>query len=320
MSLVGRGRSMVVFRPVTSECFKYHCPSSRVPALLMPTIDYPPEILYAVCAAVHDAALPAPQPSLDPLYNADGTSPRALPSAHPPTAWKAHVSRRTLASLCMVSKAWNEAARTWLWRRVEVTLPHSWMALVDQVAGEKDAEEELEVAPGLLDQTLRAALTTCPEDREMELIRSFAAIALPDSSIPPELLSPPASREPSPARPAVRAKSPGRWRLIRTVTDAVQRIVDQSQSGFYGAHRLCSILERLKRRLQFLFLATRIQESTFAPSTSRTSGQLACAGLSVKASLGGLLPPTVFCGCSGCAIITSFCVLTFAFSRGTPSK
>ncbi|KZV83140.1 hypothetical protein EXIGLDRAFT_656474 [Exidia glandulosa HHB12029] len=199
----------------------------------MLAIEYPPEILYAICAAVHDAALASPRPSLDPLRNADDRPPSALPSSHPPSVWKTYMSRRTLASLCLVSKAWNEAARPWLWRRVEVTLPHSWMALVDQVAGEQDAEEELEVTPGLIDQTIRATLPVCPEDREMELIRSLAAMALPDSSIPPELLSPPASREPSPARLTVRAKSPGRWRLLRTVTDAVQRIVDRSQTGLY---------------------------------------------------------------------------------------
>lgn len=199
----------------------------------MPANDYPPELLYAICAAVHDAALPPPSPSLDPLYVADGPAPAALPSAHPPAAWKAHVSRRTLASLCLVSKSWYEAARPWLWRRVEVTLPHAWMALVDQIAGEQEADEDEDVVPRLIDQTIRATLPVCHEDKETELLASLAAAELPDGSVPPELLSPPASREPSPARLTVRAKSPGRWRLLRTVTDAVQKIVNRAEPGIY---------------------------------------------------------------------------------------
>ncbi|KAG8968091.1 hypothetical protein FRB90_010838, partial [Tulasnella sp. 427] len=45
---------------------------------------------------------------------------------------------------------------------------------------------------------------------------------VPHDSVPAELLTPPASREPSPAR--LRAKSPVRWRFLRAVSDAVQRL------------------------------------------------------------------------------------------------
>ncbi|KAH7106511.1 hypothetical protein BKA62DRAFT_740983 [Auriculariales sp. MPI-PUGE-AT-0066] len=183
-------------------------------------------------------------PTLDPLLSngsGDGTYgiPQKLPSGYPPSVWRAEESRMTLASMCRVNKEWHEAARPWLWRRVEVTLPHAWLALVDQVAGpESDAEgdddaELVADAAITIDQTLRAALPACPEDRELELLHaSLKAFGFPNGSIPPELLSPPASREPSPARPKLRAKSPGRWRLFRTVTDAVQNVLARAEPVF----------------------------------------------------------------------------------------
>jgi len=211
--------------------------------------DFPPELMYSICAAVHDAARPPLVSSLDPLPTHAMSSgsglplPSGAPSSHPPAVWRAEASRQTLAALCKVNKAWYEAARPWLWRKVEVTLPHAWLALVDQVAGPETDElssmdvDELQTAPtiSLFDQTIRAALPSCPEDRELELLQaSLQVFGFPNGSIPPELLSPPASREPSPARPQLRAKSPGRWRLFRTVADAVQNILERAEPGIYG--------------------------------------------------------------------------------------
>ncbi|KAG2367038.1 hypothetical protein BDR07DRAFT_1394674 [Suillus spraguei] len=55
----------------------------------------------------------------------------------------------------------------------------------------------------------------------------------PDGSIPPELLSPPASRDPSPRRLRPKSKSPARWKIMRTISDAVQNVMDLTEPGVY---------------------------------------------------------------------------------------
>jgi hypothetical protein len=55
----------------------------------------------------------------------------------------------------------------------------------------------------------------------------------PDSSIPPELLSPPASRDPSPRRLRQKSKSPARWELMRSISDAVQDLMGRDENGMY---------------------------------------------------------------------------------------
>lgn len=80
-------------------------------------INYPPELLLAICAHVYAACLPAADPSLDPLVLKDCGAPTALPSAFPPGNWPEPVARRTLANLCLVNHAWYEAAKPWLWHK-----------------------------------------------------------------------------------------------------------------------------------------------------------------------------------------------------------
>jgi hypothetical protein len=65
----------------------------------------------------------------------------------------------------------------------------------------------------------------------------------PDSSIPPELLSPPASRDPSPRRLRQKSKSPARWKLLRCISDAAQGLMGGDEKGMYGKpdHRVYSL-------------------------------------------------------------------------------
>lgn len=72
-------------------------------------------------------------------------------------------------------------------------------------------------------ESIMAKLEGVIEQREMEMVRN--------TGIPMELLSPPASREPSPGR--LRAKSPGRWRFLRTVSDLAER----AAGGAYGVYQ-----------------------------------------------------------------------------------
>jgi hypothetical protein len=116
-----------------------------------------------------------------------------------------------------------------LYRKIEVRLPRHWLAFVDEItSGEED--DELQPSFAIVDQTVKnaaVALAGVNADalRIQECVMETLTAGLPDGSIPPELLSPPASRDPSPRR----AKSPGRWRLLRSITDAVENV-----TGMYG--------------------------------------------------------------------------------------
>lgn len=203
---------------------------------------YPPDLLYAICSAVYSAALPALVPSLDPLIPQSGAIPTALPSSHPPANWPEPLARKTLTSLCLVNKVWYEAAKPWLHRKIEVRLPRNWMAFVEEITGgEEDGEPE--PTASLIDQTVKnaaVALGKLSQPASGDALRLQECVmetltGVPDGSIPPELLSPPASRDPSPRR--LRAKSPGRWRLMRTISDVVKNV-----TGMYGMAHIISLL------------------------------------------------------------------------------
>ncbi|KAF8591114.1 hypothetical protein K439DRAFT_1656927 [Ramaria rubella] len=190
---------------------------------------YPPDLLYAICSAVYSAALPAPVFSLDPLISQSDAVPTVLPSSYPPANWPEPLARKTLASLCLVNKVWHEAAKSWLYRKVEVRLPRNWLAFVDEITGGEE-DGELEPTASLVDQTVKnaaMALGSLSQREPGNALRLQECVMetltnAPDGSIPPELLSPPASRDPSPGR--LRAKSPGRWRLMKSISDAVKDV------------------------------------------------------------------------------------------------
>jgi len=74
----------------------------------------------------------------------------------------------------------------------------------------------------------------CPDEEvqlEEDLLESMAE---PDGGVPPELLTPAISRDPSPRRLRSQSKSPARWKLMRSLSDAMQNVMEQKQPGLYG--------------------------------------------------------------------------------------
>lgn len=204
---------------------------------------YPPELLSVICSIVYSAGLPTPCPSLDPLILTEHGAPTALPSSMPPSHWPESVARRTLANLCLVNHTWYAAAKPWLWRRVEVELPRKWLALVDEIAGGEDEVAAEEQAVTVVDDCMKgvtsaAVSIACSSDRVHaveHLQHTFLeALTGPDGSIPPDLLTPPSTREPSPRRLRPKSKSPGRWKLMRSISNALQTVLEHNDPGVYG--------------------------------------------------------------------------------------
>ncbi|EPQ54250.1 hypothetical protein GLOTRDRAFT_62772 [Gloeophyllum trabeum ATCC 11539] len=207
--------------------------------------NFPPELLFTICAHVYYAGLPPVQPSLDPLILAEHGIPTSTPSSLPPANWPEPVARKTLHSLSLANRAWHDAAKPWLWRKVEVRLPRSWLSLIDAVVGGDDEEAAEQQAALVLGQTIKEAENavlaarnifgddadpTCAEKLHESIL---ATLGGPGGPIPPELLSPPASRDPSPRRLRAKSKSPVRWKLMRSISDAVQTVLGRDEVAVY---------------------------------------------------------------------------------------
>lgn len=209
-------------------------------------IQHPPELLLLICAHIYSFGLPAPSSSLDPVVTGDYGVPAALPSSLPAGNWSEPVTRKTLATLCLVNHSWYDAAKPWLWQKVEVRLPRSWLSFVEEVAGGDDEEANEEQAALVVERSIQAA-TDAALARSVSMgVPHNAAIAAklqecilaelggPDGSIPPELLSPPASRDPSPRRLRTKSKSPARWKMMQSISDAVQSAMELNEPGVYS--------------------------------------------------------------------------------------
>ncbi|KAF9649863.1 hypothetical protein BDM02DRAFT_3094049 [Thelephora ganbajun] len=203
--------------------------------------DCPQELLEAVCTHIFYAGIPSFTTSLDPLIGAPNP-PTALPNSFPAASWTDHTVRKTLASLCLVNKVWYDAAKPWLWRRLEVRLPRSWLCLVDELAGGADGEAEAEATARVVEKSLQdaqnaalAARSIFTKDADQDTAEKLHSdiMAHLDGSVPPELLSPPASRDPSPWRLRDKSKSPTRWRMLRSISDAVQNVMSLEEPGIY---------------------------------------------------------------------------------------
>ncbi|KAJ7650349.1 hypothetical protein FB45DRAFT_986430 [Roridomyces roridus] len=188
---------------------------------------YPPELLLTICAYIHSSCIPSSIPSLDPLVLEENGVPTALPSSLPAASWPEPVARRTLAQLCLVNHAWYDAAKPWLWDKLEVRLPRTFLSIVEGISW--DYEEE--TVDMVMDNTIRAAViaatNSAPNGSAKALEqRILLSLDAPEESIPLELLSPVASREPSPRRLRPKSKSPARWKIMRTISDAVQTLLE----------------------------------------------------------------------------------------------
>lgn len=215
------------------------------------SVSYPNEILYAVCGVIFAASEPATEPSLDPLLHIEPSPnappPSGLPSSLPPATWPEPITRKTLASLCLVNKAWNSAARPWLWRKIEVRLPRSWLSLLDEVVGPEGDISTKSTNDESVDSGV-AALSSPPsatvglsdsyfaklEPGTIDFVRSTFDGLLPSGSVPFDILTPPSSRDSSPNR--LRAKSPGRWRLLNQLNDAISVLQGDLYRKSYVIH------------------------------------------------------------------------------------
>ncbi|KAI0087297.1 hypothetical protein BDY19DRAFT_954985 [Irpex rosettiformis] len=210
----------------------------------------PSELVSLICAHIYEAGLApsATETCLDPLYPSADNIPTSRPSSYPAAHWSEQAVRRTLANACLVNHVWYDAAKPWLWHKVEVRLPRSWMALVEELVGGDDEPVDYEDTALFVNRTIQevedaaAAAQSLMEGRKGgvdDLVRELHGKLLASLSdvngvhIPPELLSPPATRDPSPRRLRAKSKSPGRWKLMRSISDAMQNVVGQEHPGVY---------------------------------------------------------------------------------------
>ncbi|KAF8318495.1 hypothetical protein DL93DRAFT_2075960 [Clavulina sp. PMI_390] len=212
---------------------------------------YPSDVLEAIAAAIYLSALPQHTSSLDPLYasalNGQYAAPTSLPTSFPLSSWPEPVARHTLAALCLVSRDFRNAARPWLWKRLEVNVPRNWLGILDSVCGDEDVDPAAipQNINNLLEFDSRALASpdpsrraTSPDTRAFSPERGYfvepVSPSSPDGpsglgSVPHDLLTPPASRDPSPIRLRMRAVSPGRWRFVK----AINNTVHHSEPGLY---------------------------------------------------------------------------------------
>jgi len=158
--------------------------------------DFPQELLGAICQHIFYAGVPSFSPSLDPLIGGAPKAPTTLPNSFPAASWTDHYVRKTLVSLCAVNKAWYFAAKPWLWRRLEVRLPRSWLCLVNELAGGTDGEAEAQATALVVEKSLKeaqnaalAARSIFVKDNESEAAEKLHSdiMAHLDGSVPPEV-------------------------------------------------------------------------------------------------------------------------------------
>jgi hypothetical protein len=86
------------------------------------------------------------------------------------------------------------------------------------------------------------------KEEELRLEESiFDTLGGPDTCIAPELLSPAISRDPSPRRLRPKSKSPARWKLMRSISDAIQNVLAHREPGVYGKSRYDEMLRSQPR-------------------------------------------------------------------------
>ncbi|KIK80911.1 hypothetical protein PAXRUDRAFT_28033 [Paxillus rubicundulus Ve08.2h10] len=206
---------------------------------------YPSELLFAISAHVYAASLPASASSLDPITLGEYGTTATLSSSMPPRNWPRSIARKTLANLCLVNRAWYDAAKPWLWHKIEVRLPRSWLSVLEEIAGGDDGQSTEDSTSLAVEVCIQAATKVALASTAMfsassdeDTLKKWKESILetlggPDGSIPPALLSPPASRDPSPRRLRAESKNVARWKIMRSIGGAVQNVVDQNEPGLY---------------------------------------------------------------------------------------
>ncbi|KAF8899948.1 hypothetical protein CPB84DRAFT_1779790 [Gymnopilus junonius] len=199
----------------------------------VPTTSIPSEIQYPRNCSTQS-------PSLDPLLvDADPRAPTSHPSSVPPGYWPEPIARRTLTDLCLVNHAWYEAAKPWLWHKLEVRLPRTWLSLVEEIAWNYDEETIDSVMGRTIQEATRAAMNSASilsnKSGCFNLDENLlGTLDIPETSITPDLLSPIPSRDPSPRRLRPKSQSPARWKIFRTINDAIQDVMNTRAPGVYG--------------------------------------------------------------------------------------
>jgi hypothetical protein len=134
--------------------------------------------------------------------------------------------------------------------RVEVRLPRTWLSLVEEIAWNYEEETVDSVMGKTIQAAARAAAgaPTFASDKDAALkleATLLDTLELPDNAILPDLLSPIPSRDPSPRRIRPKSKSPARWKILRSINDAIQDVLDRRAPGVHGKHLLssrCSVI------------------------------------------------------------------------------
>lgn len=99
---------------------------------------------------------------------------------------------------------------------------------------------EEETVDTVMDNTIRAATqaaitSTGLLSNQREALRlALDDLDGPETTIAPDLLSPMPTRDPSPRRIRPKSKSPARWRLLRSISDAIQDVVNRRNPGIYS--------------------------------------------------------------------------------------
>ena len=127
------------------------------------TGQFPPEVLDAIVYAVYLAAEIQLPSSLDPVLtlNTPTSTSAGLTSSWLPPSWSKEGPKRTLKSLCSVSRAFFAAARPYVWRRAQIRLPRDWMSLVSEITGGEDVVDEsaMDLIEHSLDVAARSVYT-----------------------------------------------------------------------------------------------------------------------------------------------------------------
>ena len=118
-------------------------------------------------------------------------------------------------------------------------LPRTWLSLVEEIAW----NYEEETVDSVMEQTMKAAANAAIQssnvhsnklDARLEESMFFGHLDFPDTTISMDLLSPAPSRSPSPRRLRPKSKSPARWKLLKSINDAVQSVMNSRANGVYG--------------------------------------------------------------------------------------